>query len=351
VVEENVSPDERLATGMDILVRMPNWLGDAVMATGFLDRLKEVYPSSRVHAIVREELGDFVRILTQVSVVHSCRRDDLSSPLKALRLARRISVNGGFEQFYCLPPSFSSAFMGFFTRSRQRIGYRGQWRSWALTHAYEKPAGMHRAATYAHLLHERVPNAAGGLRVSLTPDAAHACPELIGSARPVIGLNINSEAPSRRLSPARGAVIADALADAFDCTVALVGSRAQAGRTAALAAAMRRRERCVDLAGKTTLPELAWLLARLDAFVSVDSGPAHLANAVGTMTVVLFGAGDETITAPWNAARLRVVRADGLPCRMCGRNDCRLGMPICLESIPVEAIVVAVRCRPGNPRL
>ncbi|MBE3096310.1 MAG: hypothetical protein IMZ44_04160 [Planctomycetes bacterium] len=53
------------------------------------------------------------------------------------------------------------------------------------------------------------------------------------------------------------------------------------------------------------MPQLAWLLAKLHAFVSVDSGPAHLANAVGTTTVALFGAGDETTTAPWNAARLR----------------------------------------------
>jgi ADP-heptose:LPS heptosyltransferase len=114
---------------------------------------------------------------------------------------------------------------------------------------------------------------------------------------------------------------------------------------------MTRRDRCVNLAGRTTLPELAWLLARMDAFVSVDSGPAHLANAVGTMTVALFGAGDETITGPWNAARLRVLRADGVPCRMCRRNDCRLGAPVCLEDIPIEAIVAAVRCPPGDPRL
>jgi len=334
---------ERMATGMDILVRMPNWLGDAVMAVGFLNRLKEVYPDACVHAIVREGLGDLVRMLPQIHVVHRIRPDQGASLSGAHRLGRQIAASGGFDLFFCLPPSFSSAFMGFFTRSRQRVGYRGQWRSWALTRAYTKPAGLHRVAAYAHLLHEYLPSAVRGLEVSITPGAAHGCPGFTGGEGRFIGLNINSEAASRRLSPGRGAVIADAVVEAFDCTVVLIGTEFQATRTAALAAAMRRRERCIDMAGKTTLPQLAWLLAELHAFVTVDSGPAHLANAVGTTTVALFGAGDDTRTAPWDAARLRVLRAHDSPCQMCGENDCRQGTPFCLDDIAVESVVAAIR--------
>ena len=339
------------ASGGRILVRMPNWLGDAVMAVGFLNRLTEGYPGAAVHAIVREELADFARLLPQVQAVHACHRDRMASALTAPRLARRIAGAEGFDWFYCLPASFSSAFMGLFTRSRDRIGYRGQWRSWTLTRAYGRPAAVHRAAEYAHLLHERLPDAARGLTIAVTPRAADACPGFAGSDRPLIGLNINSDARSRQLSPARGALIADALVGAFDCAVVLIGARAQAARAAALAAGMRRPDRCIDMSGKTTLPQLAWLLARLDAFVSVDSGPAHLANAVGTMTVVLFGAGNEARTAPWNTGQLRVLGIDGLPCRRCGENICRFGTPSCLEDLPVDAIVAAVRCRTPDPRL
>lgn len=108
---------------------------------------------------------------------------------------------------------------------------------------------MHRVAAYAHLLHEYLPSAVRGLQVTMAPDAAHGCPGFNGSEGPFIGLNINSEAASRRLSPKRGAVIADALVEAFDCRVLLIGTEAQATCTAALAAAMRRREPCIDMAG------------------------------------------------------------------------------------------------------
>jgi hypothetical protein len=106
---------------------------------------------------------------------------------------------------------------------------------------------------------------------------------------------------------------------------------------------MRHRDRCIDMAGKTTLPQLAWLLAQLHAFVSVDSGPAHLANAIGTATVVLFGAGDEARTAPWNATRLRVLRACASPCQGCGENECRKGTPWCVEDIETERVSAAIR--------
>ncbi|MFO7691678.1 MAG: glycosyltransferase family 9 protein [Vicinamibacterales bacterium] len=327
---------------MKILVRLPNWLGDAVMAVGFLNKLRVAWPEARVEVILRRELEDAVRLLPQVDAAHSFGRDEAASLAGARRFAKRVASGGGFDRFYCLPRSFSSAWMGFFTNSRERIGYRGQWRSWALTRAYARTTGAHRAVAYAHLLHERLPDAALGIEVGIAADPACAPSGLPDGHGPMIGLNIHSEAASRRLSPERGATIADALVDAFDCTVVLVGTAAQAERSAALLAAMRRRERCADISGRTSLPQLASLMARLQAFVSVDSGPAHLANAVGTPTVALFGAGDDRVTAPWNAATLRVVRADDASCRCCLSNECRLGTPACIEDIEPARVVAAV---------
>ncbi len=326
-----------------ILIRLPNWLGDVVMSAGFCSRLREAFGQAQVHAIVRRELADIVRMIPSVDVIHPFGRSDSGSVVALRRFGRHIAAAGPFDTFFCLPPSFSSACMGFFCGARQRIGFRGQWRSWAFTRAYDRPRGLHRAQEYVYLLHDSLPTQDRTLDIVLSLDGEHGRePPLHADTHCVIGLNINSEAVSRRMSPSKGASIVDALVEAFDAAVVLIGAPQQAHSTAALAALVRHRDRCHDMAGRTDLTQLAHMLAKLDALVSVDSGPAHLGNAVGTPTVVLFGAGNESKTAPCNPAGLRVMRNEQLACLRCGRNICDTGDVACLEDIHPERVVEAV---------
>jgi len=81
------------------------------------------------------------------------------------------------------------------------------------------------------------------------------------------------------------------------------------------------RARLVDLIGKLTLPELAALTAHARAFVGVDSAPMHIAAAMGTPTLALFGPSGEHEWGPWRVAQ-RVVVSDAHPCRPCGLDGC-----------------------------
>lgn len=97
----------------------------------------------------------------------------------------------------------------------------------------------------------------------------------------------------------------------------------------------------LDLSGQLSLKELAALTARARLFVGVDSAPMHIAAAMGTPTVAIFGPSGDREWGPWNVAS-RVVVSAGHACRPCGRDGCE-GSKIseCLTTLPVEQVLAA----------
>ena len=99
----------------------------------------------------------------------------------------------------------------------------------------------------------------------------------------------------------------------------------------------------VDLGGQLSLSELAALSARARAFIGVDSAPMHIAAAMGTPAVALFGPSGDVEWGPWQVAH-RIVASDVHPCRPCGNDGCG-GSKIsdCLTTLPVARVHVALR--------
>ena len=99
----------------------------------------------------------------------------------------------------------------------------------------------------------------------------------------------------------------------------------------------------VDFGGQLSLSELAALTARAKAFVGVDSAPMHIAAAMGTPAVALFGPSGEIEWGPWRAVH-RIVASDVHPCRPCGNDGCG-GSKIsdCLTTLPVARVHAALR--------
>jgi heptosyltransferase-3 len=101
------------------------------------------------------------------------------------------------------------------------------------------------------------------------------------------------------------------------------------------------RRPVVNLAGQLGLRELAALIGRARLFVGVDSAPMHMASAMRTPTVVLFGPSGELEWGPWHTTH-RIVVSDH-PCRPCGLNGCGGGnRSECIESIPIERVLRAI---------
>jgi heptosyltransferase-3 len=104
----------------------------------------------------------------------------------------------------------------------------------------------------------------------------------------------------------------------------------------------KAKSRPLNLAGELSIKELGALTARAKLFIGVDSMPMHVAAAMGTPTVALFGPSGESVWAPWNVAH-RVVRSTH-SCRPCGLDGCGGGkVSECLTLLPMEAVYAAAR--------
>jgi ADP-heptose:LPS heptosyltransferase len=150
-------------------------------------------------------------------------------------------------------------------------------------------------------------------------DAALTAAELSGAGGPLVALHLGASDPRRRWPAARFAVVADVLADA-GAQVLLVGHGIEDARAAGrLAAAARTRP--VDLVGRLGLRALTGVLARCRLVVANDSGPRHLAAALGTPTVGIFLAANALNAGPLLASRSRVALSYRTACPVCGEDQ------------------------------
>lgn len=103
------------------------------------------------------------------------------------------------------------------------------------------------------------------------------------------------------------------------------------------------RRRVVDLTGTLSLTELAALTGRARAFVGVDSAPMHIAAAMGTPALALFGPSSEQAWGPWQVSH-RVLVSTRHVCRPCGLDGCGGGkVSECLTTLAVEPVLIALR--------
>ena len=163
---------------------------------------------------------------------------------------------------------------------------------------------------------------------------------------PLVGVNPGAGRVIKEWPAGRFAAAAADLAERDGATIVLLGSAAERAATGAVKDSLPAHVRHIDLAGHAPLVDLAAVLARLSLLVSADTGPMHLAAAVGTPVVGIFGPSDPVRYAPL-APRAAVVHAD-LWCRPCNRmrrppERCAAGTPDCLDRVGVDAVVDAAR--------
>ena len=320
---------------MKILIRLPNWLGDVVMATAFVNAVKAEYPTAAIDVIIKKELNGIAELIPGINKVHPFSKQEYPGLAGVYRFGKTLKSEG-YDIFLNLPHSLSSFVMAWATGARQRIGFRKEGGLFLLTKAVKKPIGLHRVDEYLYLL-----EAVTGKPVIQRTVALKADPT---NTHNTIVVNFNSEASSRRMPVDKGQSIINALTTHFtELNFVFVGSPKEASFINSLLNGLDNQDRLRNEAGKTNLKGLAELMASAKAVLTTDSGPAHLANAVGVPTIVLFGAGDEKNTAPYNKTSLQVIRYGHLKCEPCVRNTCKLyGVPKCMEMLDEKRIIKAL---------
>ena len=331
-----MSADTALAV-RHLVVRLPNWLGDTVMALPVLRALRGGLAASRITL-----LGPWASLLGDQGVADRC----LDYPR---HWRKRLAAVGGLRRqavdaALLLPNSVESALAARLWGARWIIGYATDGRGPLLTHPVPLPTPRrHQVDEYQALL---VPLGLGPsdrdpawIPPTIPPgERIDALLPGNGSAfRPWIGIHPgNAFGSSKRWPAERFAAVARGL-DRRGFAPVLLGAPSDAtivGRIQHEAGVA-----LTSLVGKDFPDLLPGLLARLALLISTDTGVAHLAAALGVPVVTLFGPTDPGLTAP-RATRSRVLWRPP-PCAPCFLSDCPIEHP-CLLSIQVDDVLQAV---------
>jgi heptosyltransferase-2 len=263
--------------------------------------------------VVRRWLEPLIALADLPAAVLSVDRGVAAMATAASRLRK-----GRYARGILLTPSFSSALLFSLARVRHVRGSATDRRSVFLADAVPRAVidADHRTAAY-WLLVTGSPPAARPVPLLEVPDALRRrWTAVVGpSVGPVAGIVPGSNAPSRRWPAERFAEVASALA-ANGVRVVVFGAPPERELTRAVAGDV-----AFDAGGRTDLSLLAAGLASCDILVTNDSGPMHLAAAVGTPTLAVWGAGNPRSTGPSGDGHQLLVRQD-LPCVPCVKNRC-----------------------------
>jgi lipopolysaccharide heptosyltransferase II len=372
-----------------ILVRGVNWLGDAVMTTPALQRLRERFPEAHIALLTPEKLAGLWFDHPSLNAALT-----FASGATPWSIARRLLAER-FDTAVVLPNSPRSALEPWLARIPVRLGYGRPWRNWFLTHPLSPRPGRHRmrkrtageirrlvghgeppapgehrtpaeAGPLAHQIHEflHLVAALGADSVPVPPHlfvapgeieaiASHfglpaparpGAPRLPTSPGPLLGLNPGAEYGPAKRWPLESFVAAAAeIQKRTGCAWIIFGGKSDVRIASTIHSALHTpRSTVLNLAGQTSLRQLMALLKLCRLLLSNDTGPMHVAAALGTPVVVPFGSTSPELTGPGlpGDRRHHLLQANA-PCAPCFRRSCPIDFR-CMTALSPDQIAAAV---------
>ncbi len=336
-----------------LLLRLER-IGDLLMALPAIADVRAAAPSADIDLIVGSWNADIARAIEPVSRVQTldarwlAREGEGLGLVSLVRAARRWS-RASYDLAINFEPDIRSNLLLAASGAAWTAGYRSGGGGALLDLALEYDTGAHTTDNTRRLVAAVFGNAIQNDPVPafIVPAEAHenALRLLASAGRPLIGMHVSGGRPIKQWDPQRFAEVARRLIAGADATIVLTGS----GGDRPLVDSVKRelpRDRVLDVAGDVDLLTLAAILERLDLLITGDTGPMHLATAVETPIVAVFGPSDPARYGP-RGRYDRVVRAD-LPCAPCNRirlppARCAGHIPDCLALVTTDSVFAAAR--------
>ncbi len=338
--------DLRKVEFKNIIVRMPNWIGDLVMSTPVLADLRTRFPTAKITAMTREPLGILLQEDPHVDELFSFhkvntfgRHDEKRRIIEKLR-------EGKYDLGVLLTNSFSSAWWFWQGKVQKRLGFSANARGWFLSKAVQFPEErkhQHIVLTYKKLLEPL------GIAISSTPPKLYLLPEEIEHVkqvltsfdipldRPLIGINPGAAYGSAKCwLPERFRQVALEILDKTDASVLFFGDGNGISLVKEICSGLPSR--IYNLAGKTSLRELASIISLCNVLLTNDSGPMHIAAALGTKIVALFGSTDAVVTGPYGSTG---IIQKSVSCSPCFKRTCPIDFR-CMKGITAEEVTAAI---------
>lgn len=370
-----------MSSAEKILVRSVNWLGDAVMTTPALQRLREAKPTAHISLLTHSKLAGLWERHPAIDSVLTFSDDD-----GVLAIAKKLRA-GKFTTALVLPNSPRSALEVFLARIPVRVGLARPWRSFFLTQAVppRRDEVRMRKRTVAEIrklaaMDDEFPIRTGKgdydeaqhqlhhylhLAAALGANPAPLPPRLeVGDAEvaavrkrfgvredgtPLLGINAGAEyGPAKRWPRERFVAAAIEIQRRTNCQWWIFGGKADVelatGIAGEIAAAKSGAPDSVrSIAGQTSLRELCAALKACRLVITNDTGPMHVAAAVGTPVIVPFGSTSPELTGPGlpGATTHHFIQAT-VPCSPCFLRECPIDFR-CMQGIGVDMVVKAAR--------
>ena len=327
-----------------LLIRLRS-IGDTVLSTPSLFALRRFLPHAEIDILVEDWVAPLLDRHPHVTNLVVLERGGLAARLRTAREIR----SAGYDVVYNLHGGTTATFLTRATGAPHRVGYKTY--QYAQLHNHQSPSasllwGQHKTHSVEQQLAllgwTGVPvSDRPRTHIGVTPDAAGSIIRRLTEAalddRKIALIHPAAAFATKQWAAHNFARVAESLADRGYASVA-IGTPREREILDALVDEASVRISTFEL----SLPEVAALAARSQLFVGNDSGIAHIAAAVGTPSVVIFGSSNVAHWRPWNKAAAEVVREE-MPCQPCHGYFCeKFPEPECILRVPVDRVVNAI---------
>ena len=336
----------RIESVKRLVVRGPNWVGDAVMCEPALRALRGLFPAAEITLLVKPTIAELLGNhpgLDRILVYDSRRQHaGLTGKWALARALHRLR----FDLAILFQNAFEAALLAFLARIPRRYGYATDGRSLLLTDpigAPERARGIHQVEYYLELIRPLgADGPSGSPRLFLSDGERDAMRRRlaqagIGETDLVVGLNPGSTyGTAKRWLPERFAETADRLVREHGgkgLRVVIVGARGEEALGRAIAERMQAKP--VLLSGQTSIRELMAVINRCGLFITNDTGPMHIAAAFGIPVVAVFGPTDSRTTSPFGNGHT-IVRHP-VECSPCLLRECPIDHR-CMTRVSVDDV-------------
>ena len=342
-------PSKRLTRHVNrLLIRSTNWIGDAVMTTPAVRAIRHNFPGARISLLAKPWV---VPVFAHSPHVDEIIVFDAKGRHKGfggtIRMARDLRTYR-FDAAIFLQNAIEAALIAFMAGIPVRIGFDTDARRLLLTHPVRCTKAIktiHQTGYYLKMLEGAgLVTGPSSLELRVGAQDRHAAEQILSTrgitpGHRVVGLNPSATfGPAKQWFPERYAALGDRLIREHDAVILIFGgpSDRELGRTIS----RMMTAPAIDLSGQTSLGEAMALIDRCDGFVTNDSGLMHVAAALNTPLVAIFGSTNWTTTSPYSPTS-RIVRVP-IECSPCMQPVCPLGHMNCMKRVTVDMVFGAV---------
>lgn len=328
---------------MKIVIRVPNWIGDSVLALSAIESLSQNLPEAQIWIATNEWVKDLFMSYDRIKGIIPLSG---AKSIKSLKDSAKKIKEFHFDAGILFTNSFISAFLFYLAKIPQRWGYSRDGRGFLLTKRVSPrnlENSIHQVEYYMGLVsglgYKTLPP---HLSFPLTREEQSKAREKLLSCgvdfqHPIIILNPGaSYGPAKRWPAERFAELGSLLQERNKATVLITGAGNESGLAESVSSLMAKKP--INLSGQTSLRMLAGLISQSNLFVTNDSGPMHMANALKIPVTAVFGPTDPSVTGPYQEPAT-VIKKD-VPCWPCAYRECPFDHR-CMVSISAEEVYKA----------